>query len=263
MQTVDLDGLGWAVCGDCASDEVLAFVRDVLAGAACIVIADPPYGNVLRRSWDRVGDTDDAFVVWMLSWVRSYADLVPDNGAIYVWGGLGTRGFRPFLKFLSRVEVETSLGLANVITWGKRRAYGVQHNYLFCREELAYLFKGPDVKKPRVFNVPLLDEKRGYAGYDERYPAKSEFKRRTNVWTDITELFSGKVHDAQKPLRTYEVVIQTHTLPSDWVIDPFAGSGTAAWAAKDLGRKFIVIEKDVVEFGKFLARWRSGERPRR
>ena len=48
--------------------------------------------------------------------------------------------------------------MSNIITWSKKRAYGVQHNYLQTREDLLYLVKG-DIKKPTTFNVPYLDEK--------------------------------------------------------------------------------------------------------
>ena len=254
---------GWAIHGDSTSVEVIDFIRDRLQGDACMVVTDPPYGKIVNEEWDRVKVSDDEFATWMLDWVQQYAALIPDGGAFYMWGGLGTVGFRPLLKFLARVEVETDLTIGNVITWGKKRAYGVQHNYLFCREELVYLFKGSDPKKPRQFQVPLLDEVRGYAGYDAKYPAKSEFKRRTNVWSDITELFRGKFHVAQNPMQVYEIPIQCHTSEGDWVIDPFAGSGTAAWVARKMNRKFIVVENCEKEYNDFLKRWAAGKPPNR
>jgi hypothetical protein len=55
-----------------------------------------------------------------------------------------------------------------------------------------------NAKKPRVFNVPLLDKKRGYTGYNKKYPAKSEFFMRSNVWTDVTEIVQEKLHPTQK-----------------------------------------------------------------
>ena len=51
--------------------------------------------------------------------------------------------------------------------------------------------------------------KRGYAGCNEKYPAKSEFLRRTNVWDDVTEILRGKVHVNQKPERLMEVPIES------------------------------------------------------
>lgn len=98
-------------------------------------------------------------------------------------------------------------------------------------------------RRPNVFNVPLLEDKRGYAGYNPDYPAKSEFKRRTNVWTDITELFRGKIHPTEKPSRLAEVMIEVSSKPGDLVIDLFAGSGSTGVAAEKLGRSAILVEK--------------------
>ena len=159
-----------------------------------------------------------------------------------------------------------------------------------------------DVRKPRRFEIPLLEQKRGYEGYDKDHPAKSEFFRRTNVWTDvesdlsdleammekavdpsaselgrsvagmeacarllalknvrgdvwddITEILRGKVHEAQKPRRLMEIPIEVHTNPDEVVFDPFVGSGTTAHAARHLGRRFVVVERDEGIFDKMVA----------
>lgn len=247
---------GYAFCADSTVPGVRAQVRE-LTGDVPLIVADPPYGNILSVRWDNWRGTDeDKFADWMIGWTRVWSTCLLPNAAFYVWGGIGTPGFRPFFKYLSQIERENDIGLmiANLITWKKKRAYGIQHNYLFTREECAYLFKGEDIKKPRCFNVPLLEAKRGYVGYNKKYPAKSEHLRRTNVWTDVTEVMRGKVHDAQKAQRVIEVPIEVHTKPGEWVIDPFAGSGTTAFAARKLGRKFVVIENDEETFDSMVHR---------
>lgn len=223
-----------------ATDEVAEFLG---TERAALVIMDPPYGNVLKDSWDRVGSDADAYSEQLLVWATAAAEWLYPGGALCLWGGIGTPAFRPLYRFLAEVESRTDLRIANHITWAKRRAYGVQHNYLFTREECIYLTLG-DPKKPRVFTVPYLDKVRGYAGYNRRYPAHSEYKRRTNVWSDVTELLRGKVHIAQKPQRLFEILIETHTAPGEIVIDPFAGSGTTATAAVATGRRYVLIEND-------------------
>lgn len=252
---------GYAVCADSTQPGIQAQVRQ-LTGYVPLVIADPPYGKILNVRWDTVDTaaTQDDFVGWMIGWTRVWTRILLPNAAFYVWGGIGRPGFRPFFQYLSQLEhrlhgVE-GLQIANLITWKKKRAYGVQHNYLFTREELAYLINGPDIKKPRCFNVPLLEETRCYAGYNPKYPAKSDRYRRSNVWADITEVMRGKVHDAQKAQRVMEIPIEVHTKPGEWVIDPFAGSGTTAFAARKLGRRFVVIEKDEKIFEEMVDRLR-------
>lgn len=233
---------GVVICGDVDDDTTWAAIRSVGVQFP-LVIADPPYGNILPVAWDKAQMADTAFAQWMIEWTLRIASVSLPDSALYVWGGIGRPRFRPFYKYLASVETWTSYQLANHITWSKKRAYGVQHNYLFTREELAYLTLG-DIKKPRCFHVPLLEEKRGYAGYNSDYPAKSEHYRRTNVWTDVTEILRGKIHEAQKPTRVMEIPIEVHTDPGDWVLDPFAGAGTTATAARKLGRKFVVVDRD-------------------
>lgn len=206
-----------------------------------LIVADPPYGNIVENEWDKgVSDQD------YLNWTNAMSKYLHKGGSCYVWGGIGKPHDRVFFKYLTRVEEETDMIMRNLITWSKRRAYGKADDYLFTREECAWLIKGQD--KPKTFHIPLLEEKRGYEGFNLNYPAKSEYKRRTNVWTDINELFSGKVHVCEKPTKLAEIMIQTHTRKGDTVLDPFAGSGSTGIAARKLGRKFILIERDPHNF---------------
>ena len=254
-------GPGYAICADSAQPGLRSTVRQ-LTGEVPLIIADPPYGNILDIKWDKDYGTDEKkFAAWMIGWTRVWSTLLLPDAAFYIWGGIGTPGFHPFFRYLADIEHEQDIGLkiANLITWSKKRAYGVKHNYLFTREELVYLFKGNDIKKPRCFHVPLLEETRCYKGFNPKYPAKSDRYRRTNVWTDVTEIMRGKVHDAQKHQRVIEIPIEVHTEPGEWVIDPFAGSGTTAFAAWKLGRRFVVIEKDEQIFEEMLARLRVNE----
>jgi DNA modification methylase len=142
--------------------------------------------------------------------------------------------------------------MVNYITWNKRRGYGTHRNYLFTREELAYFVKGKE-NLPRVFNIPLTSIERGYAGFNEKYPAKSKYLRRTNVWT-IPELFRGKYHSCQKPLEVMQIPIETSSRKNDWILDMFAGSGATGFAARNAGRKFILIEQDPEHYNNIVQR---------
>lgn len=245
---------GYAICGDGTSEETIVEVMRLI-GQVPLIICDPPYGKVLSVKWDRVNTSDIEFCGWMLSWTRLWAQALCNGGSMYVWGGTGRVGFRPFFRYLVAAERPGEFELANLITWKKRRGYGKRRDYLFCREECAWFVNG-DAKRPLCFNIPLLDEKRGYAGYNAKYPALSEYLRRSNVWVE-PELLRGKVHPAQKAQRVIEIPIEVHTSPGEWVVDPFAGSGTTALAARELCRRFVVIENDEKTFDEMLTRLRS------
>jgi DNA modification methylase len=200
-----------------------------------LVYIDPPYGGIVNQDWDKQSADN---------YIRICQQIAPHlvtGGSLYVWGGIGKYKSRIFFEFLSRVESETPYKLANVITWSKKRAYGKSNDYLFTREELAWLVLGDE---PRTFHVPLLEEKRGYAGYNAKYPAKSEFKRRTNVWTDVTEILRGKRHPTEKPSQLARIVTEIHTEPGELVADFFAGSGSTASGVTECGRHCFLAESN-------------------
>lgn len=117
------------------------------------------------------------------------------------------------------------------------------HDYLFCREEIAWYSMSPERTKV-TFNIPLTNIKRGYAGFSKKYPAKSEFKRVSNVWTDIPELQRPE-RQAQKPIPLMNRLIETHSNVDDLVVDCFAGWGTTGVSALSLKRRFLGCETSV------------------
>jgi site-specific DNA-methyltransferase (adenine-specific) len=52
------------------------------------------------------------------------------------------------------------------------------------------------------------------------------------------------IHPTQKPVALFEYLIKTYTNKGDLVLDNCAGSGTTGVACKNLGRDFILIEKE-------------------
>lgn len=197
-----------------------------------LIIADPPYGGIVTHNWD---------VANVSLWLDVLNDLESFDCPIYWWGGIGKPGNRPFLEFWLHLEKRTAWRVRDCITWRKKRAYGKPKDYLFVREECMLLTVGG--REPDVFHIPLSDEKRGYSGYNAKYPAKSEYKRITNVWDD-TELLRGKCHPTQKAPAVIRRPIEVHTKPGDLVLDLFAGSGETSVQAKDLGRTFIAVERN-------------------
>ena len=57
-----------------------------------------------------------------------------------------------------------------------------------------------------------------------------------------------KYHPTQKPVALMEYLVKTYTNQGDTVLDNCMGSGTTGVACKNLGRKFIGIEKDPIYF---------------
>src|SRR5690606_31967917 len=68
----------------------------------------------------------------------------------------------------------------------------------------------------------------------------------SNIWNDITIPFwsmpENTDHPTQKPEKLLAKIILASSDKNDFIFDPFAGSGTAAVAAKKLGRNFCGVE---------------------
>ena len=68
-----------------------------------------------------------------------------------------------------------------------------------------------------------------------------------SVWmiplTPLSEKTHGK-HPTQKPIELLKRIILSSTNENAIILDPFNGSGTTGVVAKNLGRRYIGIEKD-------------------
>ena len=66
--------------------------------------------------------------------------------------------------------------------------------------------------------------------------------------------FEVGLHNTQKPVALIEYLIRTYSSPGDLVLDNCMGSGTAAIACIQSGRRFIGIEKDADYFAAAVQR---------
>lgn len=218
------------------------FIDTLPDASVDLFLTDPPYYGIVRDSWDNQWDSVDAFVEWLAGIFEAARPKLKPTGSLVFFGGIGRHGQHPLFRLVERLE-QTYI-YRNWLTWAKRRAYGKRNDYLFTREEMLWLTCGDEY----TFNVGYLDEKRTCKSMNAKYPAKSEYKRITNVWTDITELFRPKRY-CQKPEPLMARLIETHSNPGDLVVDPFCGYGSTGITALKLGRRFLgceAIEADAI-----------------
>lgn len=81
---------------------------------------------------------------------------------------------------------------------------------------------------------------------------REQGKLPTDVWWHTIVPTNGKEktgYPNQKPVGVLKRVIEPSSLPGDWVLDFFAGSGTTAVVARATGRKFVVadVNEEAVE----------------
>lgn len=69
-----------------------------------------------------------------------------------------------------------------------------------------------------------------------------------DLWTDISTINlnkegAGRFRHSKKPEALMARILELLSDPGDWVLDPFAGSGTTGAVAQKLGRRWIMIEQ--------------------
>ncbi len=126
---------------------------------------------------------------------------------------------------------------------------------LGVRETLRYAYKGYTPEYGWMMsraNLVKLDEANrlhwNSRGRPNRRVFLDEYRGQPvgNLWTDIKVINPMAVErldfDGQKPEKLLERIFLLSTGPGDWVLDAFAGSGTAGAAAHKLRRRWIMIE---------------------
>ncbi len=82
----------------------------------------------------------------------------------------------------------------------------------------------------------------------------------TDVWWHTIVSPTGREktgYPTQKPVGILRRIIAASSRPGDWVLDFFAGSGTAGAAAAELGRRFVLVEANPEAIGVMRHRFAS------
>ena len=99
--------------------------------------------------------------------------------------------------------------------------------------------KKSEASRGYTFNYQLLKELNGgkQMRSDWYFPLCSGSER-------LRDGEGKKAHSTQKPERLLERIILGCSREGDVVLDPFAGTGTTAYVAQQLGRRWIAVEKE-------------------
>lgn len=226
-------------CGDCI--EKMLGLPDK---SVDMILCDPPYGTT-RNKWDVIIPFD-------LMW-EQFCRVAKDNAAIVIFGsGMFTADcMRSAPKGLWRYN----------LIWQKTSPtgfYNAKKMPLRSHDVLMVFYKHLPTYNPQMTHgherkVSLASHKRnskastnyGLAtptSYDstDRYPK--------SVWTFKTDKQKCAVHPTQKPIHLCEEIILTYTNEGDTVLDPTFGSGSTGVACANTQRKFIGIEKGIIEY---------------
>ncbi|MBA3784482.1 MAG: site-specific DNA-methyltransferase [Acidobacteria bacterium] len=213
-----------------------------------LMFADPPYNltkNFGENSFRQTSLED--YETWLDSWLKETIRLLKPTASIYICGDWRSSSAiqRIGLKYFT---------LRNRITWEREKGRGALKNWKNAAEDIWFF----TVSDNFVFNLESVRTKRKVlAPYTENGKPKDWEKSDggnyrltapSNLWTDLTVPFwsmsENTAHPTQKPEKLLAKIILASTNETDFILDPFSGSGTTAVVAKKLNRDFIGIEAD-------------------
>lgn len=235
------------VLGDC-----LEIIRNV-ERSVDLTFFDPPFNQ--NKSYNSHNDNMDYRAYW--DWMDSILS------AIYIKSshGAGIYFMQREKNVAEVISVLRNTGwiFQNLVIW-KKKASAVPSRIRYAKQYqvIVYATKG---HTPKVFNRLRIDP---ILLVTEKYKRENGVFV-TDVWDDIRELTSGyfagdeplrdddgsRVHNQQSPIELLLRIILTSTNIGDWVLDPFAGTGTTHIVASQLQRNSICIEKDA-RYHKFI-----------
>jgi site-specific DNA-methyltransferase (adenine-specific) len=242
----NFDGENFAdkmICGD--AFEVL---KKLPENSFDLLFADPPYN--LSKSFGKENfrqTSSDEYEAWLDSWLRLCVPLLKATASVYICGDwrsaaaiqrAGSRYFR----------------LRNRITWEREKGRGAKANWKNSAEDIwfftvsdKFTFDLESVKLRRRVIAPYTENGKP-KDWDRTEGGNFRDTHPSNIWTDISVPFwsmpENTDHPTQKPEKLLAKILLASTNAGDIVLDPFAGSGTTAVAAKKLGRHFTAIESD-------------------
>lgn len=237
------------------NSDVLTGLRQIPDGSCQLIVADPPYGNVLvDQTWDT--DRNEAsYLKWTVAWATvALAKLRPD-GLMYVFGQLGQREHR----WIQVAALLCRLGsFHDQIIWDRAVGYNERGDSFTPAYEICLAIKKTADAKPYfdkdAVRIPYdtatiqkyLKDKR-YKDLEARRAHLEKGKYATNILRVPSLKGSSKEkvgHPSQKPERLIEMLVESSSRIGDLVLDPFLGSGTTAVVCEKLDRQWIGIEKD-------------------
>jgi site-specific DNA-methyltransferase (adenine-specific) len=248
--------LNHIVNGDC-----LAVIQDMPSNSIDLVIADPPYFQVCGEFDFGVWASRAEYIAWCKAWLNECRRVLKPTGSLILWGGVGEKEIN-IARLAVMIEDENLFIRKNWITQRNSRGYGTKRNYMSAREDFLFLTKTENY----TFNIPYTKEKstRKDLGANGK-PRTNEFKRVSNVWSDITEASQSSIerccHPTVKAQGLCDRIIQTHSNENDTVLVPFVGSGSEIISSIKNSRNFIGIELDKTHFENSIERIKelSGE----
>ncbi|AEW87294.1 adenine-specific DNA-methyltransferase [Flavobacterium columnare] len=209
-----------------------------------LIFADPPYNigknfNGKIEKWD----TEESYLEWCYEWLDLCIQKLKPNGSFYVMTAT------QFMSYFD-IHLRKKLTILSRIVWSydssgvqAKKYYGSMYEpILFCvKDKNNYTFNTND-----ILVEAKTGAKRKLIDYRKAVPTvyNSE-KVPGNVWEFSRVRYrmgEYENHPTQKPISLLERIIKASSNEGDLVLDPFSGTFTTCYVAKELNRNSIGIE---------------------
>lgn len=204
------------------------------------VIVDPPYNTAnkntkkLNGRKDRSSDfgkwdyfKDDDFLAFTEKWIEAIRPLLKESGNLVIFCKL------EYISDIKRIYEKLGFKHHATIIWHKTNpAPQIRKNgFLSSCEAILWATNGFDDKKiSYTFNFTKQNEMHNF------------------IESPICMGRERTAHPTQKPKKVISRLVKLFTNENDWILDCFAGSGTLAEVAHELGRNSVNIESDPTYF---------------
>ncbi|MFV9676072.1 MAG: adenine-specific DNA-methyltransferase [Methanosarcinales archaeon] len=225
-------------------DALDILTKEIANRSIDLIFADPPY-NIGKNFMDVPDkwDSDESYLKWCYKWLELCIKKLKSNGSMYV---MTATQHMPYFDIFLRDKVT----ILSRIVWYYDSS-GVQaKNYFGSLYEP--ILHGVKDKNNYTFNSEdiLVEAKTGAVreliDYRKSMPKVYNSKKVPgNVW-EIPRvryrMAEYENHPTQKPTALLERIIKASSNEGDIVLDPFSGTFTTSFVAKQLKRKSIGIE---------------------
>jgi DNA modification methylase len=246
------------ICGDAL--QVLRTFPDEFVD---LIVTSPPYADKRKNSYG--GIHPDRYVQWFLPIALELKRVLKPSGTfiLNIKEGVSDGERETYvLELILEMRKQGWLWTEEYI-WHKRNSYpgkwpnrfrdAWEHCLQFNKQRKFSMYQESvmvpmgDWAKTRLRNLSETDKRR------DESKVGSGFGKNISNWLGRKMAYPNNVlhlatesgnknHSAAFPVALPKWFIKLFTKPGDVVLDPFLGSGTAAVAAKHLGRRYIGIE---------------------
>ena len=225
-------------------DALEALRSKIPDGTVDLIFADPPYNigkdfSGLKDKWE----TDEDYLKWCYAWLDLCLQKLTPTGSLYV---MTSTQFMPYFD----IYLRDKLSVLSRIVWHydssgvqAKKYYGSLYEpILYCVNDLEhYTFNAQD-----ILVEAKTGAKRKLIDYRKDPPrVYNTEKVPGNVWEFPRVRYrmdEYEDHPTQKPVALLERIIKASSNEDDIVLDPFSGTFTTSFVAKNLNRRSVGIE---------------------